>query len=181
MTLKTVITHMNKHPGETAVCTTTVTDSACYYEVPKMTICALRITQTAKAKILKAGGECLTFDELAIRCPTGEKCVLLQGKKRWTLITEHIKRCGVRRREEIGPRSMSPFWPSSRRSALAHQTVRSCQGTQVREGTRKEKVTRIQSLNACWSVAVCDWTDICKAFHGMLRWNGRCVSWKEND
>jgi len=70
---------MKTHPGEIAVCTTTVTDSACYYEVPKLTICALHFTKTAKAKILKVGGECLTFDELAIRCPTGEKCVLLQG------------------------------------------------------------------------------------------------------
>eukprot|EP00210_Caulerpa_lentillifera_P004463 g4259.t1 len=88
LTLKTVIKHMKTHVShkmekhrEIAVCTTTVTDSACFYTVPKLTICALHFTETAKAKILKTGGECLTFDQLAIRCPTGDDCVLLQGRR----------------------------------------------------------------------------------------------------
>ena len=30
---------------------------------------------------MKAGGECLTFDELALRAPTGANTVLLQGRR----------------------------------------------------------------------------------------------------
>jgi len=50
-------------------------------EVPPMKVCALRFTETARARILKAGGECLTFDQLALSDPKGENLVLLRGKK----------------------------------------------------------------------------------------------------
>jgi Ribosomal protein 60S L18 and 50S L18e len=43
-------------------------------------ICALRVTDRARARILKAGGEILTFDQLALRAPTGKNTVLIQGK-----------------------------------------------------------------------------------------------------
>ncbi|KAK1444760.1 60S ribosomal protein L18 like protein [Babesia gibsoni] len=49
------------------------------YQVPKLNVCALRVTDTARARILKAGGEILTFDELITRAPTGSKCTLLRG------------------------------------------------------------------------------------------------------
>merc|ERR1719293_75905 len=48
-------------------------------EVPKLTVCALRFTETARARILKAGGECMTFDKLALRAPLGQGTVLLRG------------------------------------------------------------------------------------------------------
>ena len=34
--------------------------------MPKVTIAALRFTRTARARIIKAGGETLTLDELAM-------------------------------------------------------------------------------------------------------------------
>ena len=43
-------------------------------------ICALRFTETARARILKAGGEVLTFDQLALRAPKGQNTILLQGE-----------------------------------------------------------------------------------------------------
>lgn len=42
-------------------------------------ICALRVTEMARARILKAGGTILTFDELARIAPTGKNTVLMQG------------------------------------------------------------------------------------------------------
>lgn len=42
-----------------------VTDDTRLLEVPKLSIAAMRFTATARARILKAGGECLTIDELA--------------------------------------------------------------------------------------------------------------------
>ena len=53
----------------------TVTDDLRLYEVPKLSVAALRFTETARARILKAGGECLTFDQLALRAPTGSNTV----------------------------------------------------------------------------------------------------------
>ena len=50
-------------------------------EVPGLNICALRFTEDARARIQKAGGECLTFDELALRSPKGTDTVLLRGSK----------------------------------------------------------------------------------------------------
>ena len=44
-----------------------------------LTICALRFTEGARARIVNGGGTCLTFDQLALRKPTGNDCVLLRG------------------------------------------------------------------------------------------------------
>jgi len=37
------------------------------------------VTEGARARILKAGGEVLTFDQLALQAPRGRRTVLLQG------------------------------------------------------------------------------------------------------
>merc|ERR1712036_176060 len=57
----------------------TVTDDKRIFEVPKLSVCALRFTETARARIVKAGGECITFDKLALKAPTGAGTVLLRG------------------------------------------------------------------------------------------------------
>merc|ERR1712151_706629 len=70
---------MEGKDGKIAVVVGTVTDDKRIYEVPKLTVCALRFTETARARIIKAGGECLTFDKLALRSPLGQGTVLLRG------------------------------------------------------------------------------------------------------
>lgn len=55
-----------------------------------MTICALGFTSTARARITKAGGECLTFDQLALRAPTGSNTVLLRGPKNSREAVKHF-------------------------------------------------------------------------------------------
>lgn len=42
-------------------------------------MCALRVTERARGRILKAGGEIITFDQLALRSPRGQNTVLMQG------------------------------------------------------------------------------------------------------
>lgn len=54
----------------------TVTDDIRVYDVPALKVTALRFTETARARIEKAGGECLTFDQLALRAPLGQNTVL---------------------------------------------------------------------------------------------------------
>lgn len=50
-------------------------------EFPKLSVAALRFTQTARERIVAAGGECLTLDQLALRSPKGSNTILLRGVK----------------------------------------------------------------------------------------------------
>jgi large subunit ribosomal protein L18e len=68
-------------PNKIIVSVGTITDDIRLTEVPKLTIAALRFTRAAKERILNAGGEALTLDQLALRAPTGANTVLLRGKK----------------------------------------------------------------------------------------------------
>ena len=81
MGLARVQRYMQKHDKSTKICVVvgTITDDVRLQSVPKMTICALRFTDGARARIVKAGGECLTFDQLALRSPEGKNTVLLRG------------------------------------------------------------------------------------------------------
>lgn len=55
-----------------------ITDDVRSQEVlPAMKVTALRFTETARARIEKAGGECLTFDQLALRAPLGQNTVMV--------------------------------------------------------------------------------------------------------
>lgn len=51
----------------------TVTDDKRMLTVPKLTIAALKFTETARARIVKAGGKCLTLDQLILLAPTGNR------------------------------------------------------------------------------------------------------------
>jgi large subunit ribosomal protein L18e len=64
-----------------AVIVGTVTDDVRLLQVPKLTVCALRVTASARQRILKAGGQILTFDQLALLSPLGKNTVLLRGPK----------------------------------------------------------------------------------------------------
>eukprot|EP01099_Mayorella_cantabrigiensis_P005985 TRINITY_DN48_c0_g1_i1.p1 TRINITY_DN48_c0_g1~~TRINITY_DN48_c0_g1_i1.p1 ORF type:complete len:215 (+),score=50.77 TRINITY_DN48_c0_g1_i1:89-646(+) len=64
-----------------AVVVATITDDARMLRVPQLRVCALRFTQKARARIEKAGGRCLTFDQLALLRPTGANTVLIRGPK----------------------------------------------------------------------------------------------------
>merc|ERR1712178_526853 len=64
-----------------AVLVGTVTDDVRMLEVPTLKVCALRVTEGARARILAKGGEIITFDQLAQRYPTGSNCVLLRGPR----------------------------------------------------------------------------------------------------
>ena len=55
----------------------TVTDDIRVYDVPALKVTALRFTETARARIEKAGGECFTFDQLALRAPLGQDTVIV--------------------------------------------------------------------------------------------------------
>ena len=85
----------NPHASEedknkTVVVIGTVTDDNRLLEVPKLSVAALRFTATARARIVKAGGECLTVDEMAMRFPTGSNTLLLRGPKNAREAVKHF-------------------------------------------------------------------------------------------
>merc|ERR1712149_65192 len=77
-----------------AVCVGTVTNDLRIFDVPKMTLCALRVTEKARERILKAGGEIITFDLLALRAPTGKGTLLIQGPRKAREAQKHFGAAG---------------------------------------------------------------------------------------
>merc|ERR1711912_180143 len=72
----------NKKEGTMVVVVGTVTDDVRMLEAPKgVRLCALRVTESARARIVNNGGEIFTFDQLAQLYPTGSNCVLLRGPR----------------------------------------------------------------------------------------------------
>ncbi|KAI0171052.1 solute carrier family 25 member 42 [Pestalotiopsis sp. NC0098] len=76
--------------GKTVVVVGTITDDNRLLTVPKLSIAALRFTATARARILAAGGETLTLDQLALRAPTGSNTLLLRGPKNSREAVKHF-------------------------------------------------------------------------------------------
>merc|ERR1712137_1458431 len=92
LSLSKLAKFMEGKEDKVAVLVGTITDDARMFEVPKLKVVALKFTETARARILKAGGECLTFDQLALMAPTGSNCVLLRGPKNSREAVKHFGR-----------------------------------------------------------------------------------------
>ncbi|KAL8167716.1 hypothetical protein V2J09_009215 [Rumex salicifolius] len=90
LSLSRLVKYTEGKEGKIAVLVGTVTNDTRAYEVPKITVCALRFTEMARARIEKAGGECLTFDQLALRAPLGQNTVLLRGPKNAREAVKHF-------------------------------------------------------------------------------------------
>merc|ERR1711976_395679 len=67
--------------GRTVVVVGTVTNDVRIHDLPKITLCALRVTESARSRILKAGGRIMTFDQLGSENPLGKNTLLLQGRR----------------------------------------------------------------------------------------------------
>merc|ERR1712244_56276 len=78
-----------------AVVVGTVTNDLRIFDIPKMTLCALKVTEKARERILKAGGEIITFDQLALRAPTGKNTLLLQGPRKSREAQKHFGAAGT--------------------------------------------------------------------------------------
>ena len=83
---------MSGKESKIAVVVGAITDDVRMYEVPKLRVCALRFTKTARARIVKAGGECITFDQLALMSPAGSGTILLRGPKNSREAVKHFGR-----------------------------------------------------------------------------------------
>ncbi|XP_057790409.1 60S ribosomal protein L18-2 [Salvia miltiorrhiza] len=81
---------MNGKEDKIAVLVGSVTDDIRVHDIPKMKVAALRFTERARARIEKVGGECLTFDQLALRAPLGQNTVLLRGSRNAREAVKHF-------------------------------------------------------------------------------------------
>jgi len=95
-----------KKPGrenKTAVVVGTITNDVRIYDLPSLKVCALHVTEQARARILKAGGQVITFDQLALRSPKGEGCVLLSGPRNSREANKHFGRAPGTRHSHTKP------------------------------------------------------------------------------
>ncbi|OIT07695.1 large ribosomal subunit protein eL18y-like [Nicotiana tabacum] len=90
LSLSRLISYAKGKEDKVVVIVGTITDDVRAYEVPALKVCALRFTKTARARIEKAGGECLTFDQLALRAPLGQNTLLLRGPKNAREAVKHF-------------------------------------------------------------------------------------------
>ncbi|GMM51332.1 ribosomal 60S subunit protein L18B [Starmerella bacillaris] len=93
------------HKGKTVVIVGTVTDDNRLLEAPKnLTVAALRFTEGARARIIKAGGEAITLDQLARRAPTGANTLILRGPRS---TREAVRHFGFGPHKHKAPRILS--------------------------------------------------------------------------
>eukprot|EP01018_Ginkgo_biloba_P041066 Gb_21301 [translate_table: standard] len=92
LSLSRLARYMEGKDDKIAVVVGTVTDDIRVYDLPPLKVTALKFTETARARILKAGGECWTFDQLALRAPLGQNTVLLRGPKNNREAVKHFGR-----------------------------------------------------------------------------------------
>jgi len=93
ISLSKIVKETSKTPdrdSKVIVTVGTVTDDVRLAEIPKLSVAALRFTHAAKERILNAGGEVLTLDQLALRAPTGSNTVLLRGRRNSREAVKHF-------------------------------------------------------------------------------------------
>ena len=76
--------------GKIAVLVGTITDDIRLLTVPKLTVAALKVTRTARARIEAAGGRVMTLDQLALASPLGKNTLLLRGPKNSRETVKHF-------------------------------------------------------------------------------------------
>jgi large subunit ribosomal protein L18e len=90
VSLSRIASNIAKDDKRTVVVVGTITDDNRMLVCPKLTIAALRFTATARARILAAGGEAITLDQLALRAPTGSNTLILRGPKNSREAVKHF-------------------------------------------------------------------------------------------
>lgn len=146
----------NGNENKTVVVVGTVTDDNRLLTVPKVSVAALRVTATARARITAAGGQVITLDQLALEKPTGANTLLLRGPKN---SREAVKHFGMgphkhkvrpipsrseddKRQSSADPRNRSPM--SAPRAASSRRPV-------AAEGPRASR-SKAVDIDTLWSL-----------------------------
>lgn len=81
ISLSRIVKNLGKAQGKIVVVVATVVDDKRLLDLPKLTVCGLKFTESARKRILAAGGSVLTFDQLAQKAPTGTNTFLMRGAR----------------------------------------------------------------------------------------------------
>ena len=82
ISLSRIAKHRGNQEGKIVAIVGTVTNDVRLLNLPKnLRIAALRFTEQARKRIVASKGECLTFDQLAQKAPTGKDVLLLRGPR----------------------------------------------------------------------------------------------------
>lgn len=92
ISLQSLVKRLKNRTEKVAVIVGTVTDDLRVLELPALKVCALNFTEAARARIIKAGGQIYTFDQLAIQRPKGTNTILFRGPRSRR---EVVKRRGI--------------------------------------------------------------------------------------
>jgi large subunit ribosomal protein L18e len=95
MRRKTVWMDPAKTKAPIAVIVGDVLDDIRLNKLGKIRVCALRFSRDARRRIEGAGGECITFDQLATIAPTGKNTFLLRGRRNGTEAVKHFGAAGI--------------------------------------------------------------------------------------
>ena len=83
ISLSKIVKHADSEEkrSKVIVVVATVLDDERLLEVPKLQIACLKMSESARRRVLKAGGRVLTLDQLAKEDPTGQNTWLLRGRR----------------------------------------------------------------------------------------------------
>jgi len=95
MSISRIARYVKGREDKIIVLVGSVTDDERLLQIPKLTICALRFTASVRARIVATGGECLSFDQLALRSPIGSGTILLRGPRNSREVFRHFGAAGV--------------------------------------------------------------------------------------
>ncbi|GAM17202.1 hypothetical protein SAMD00019534_003770 [Acytostelium subglobosum LB1] len=82
----------DRKAGKIAVIVGPVVNDERLLDVPNMTIVALKFSESVRARIVKAGGRALTFDQFALIRPRGNNTFLLKGVTKARTVYKHFGR-----------------------------------------------------------------------------------------
>eukprot|EP00917_Polyrhabdina_sp_WS-2016_P019675 GHVP01041992.1.p2 GENE.GHVP01041992.1~~GHVP01041992.1.p2 ORF type:complete len:214 (+),score=38.31 GHVP01041992.1:1365-2006(+) len=74
----------------------TVVDDERIHRIRTMRICALKFTKSSRKRIEEVGGECLTFDKLALENPNGKNCHIIKANIKGRLNSKRFGYAGKR-------------------------------------------------------------------------------------
>ena len=136
ISVRKIVDEMKGKGDKIAVVVGPVTDDVRTLEMAQgLKVCALRFTEGARSRITSNGGECMTFDQLALKAPKGTGCVLLRGPGKARKQEKHFGKAPGTPRRKGPPSCPQGVQPQAERP-------------QARERSWSQKIARLQELSS---------------------------------
>lgn len=164
----------------------TITDDERLLVVPKMSIAAMRFTAGARARIVAAGGQAISLDQLALEKPTGANTLLLRGRKTAREAFKHFGFGPHKHKVRKSDRGRNSLGKESDAGSLTTsiEALHPVQGPQVRACPWSETVSWFQGLRGDYSgsrhVHIV-FRNCCSVFIGMQKVGSGLGDWHDKN